>query len=164
MYFFIRKLLYVIGLLSSTLTIIGFSNKNYTNYISDNYLYILVFIIIASLYLSRERNSININISPKVKLTIKYNDIFSEKGIVIIPVNDYFDTLVDDEIISRNTLHGKFINKFYSDDINQLNNQIKKELRNHHGEKIPSRKHGNKVRYPLGTTIKIRRDDQVFFL
>ena len=49
-------------------------------------------------------------------MIVKFGDIFSEeyksKNVVIaIPVNRCFDTIVNDKLISSNTLHGKVINK-----------------------------------------------------
>lgn len=35
-----------------------------------------------------------------------------KSGIVIIPVNNFFDTQADDIIIGKGTLHGQFINKY----------------------------------------------------
>ncbi|MBF4354140.1 hypothetical protein EAY36_23095, partial [Vibrio anguillarum] len=75
-------------------------------------------------------------------LNVKYGDIFAENGITVIPVNDFFDVLVDDEVISRNTLHGKLIEKYFSDDIELLDSEIKLKLSNYKGESVPSREVG----------------------
>lgn len=41
-------------------------------------------------------------------------DIFAQKGLKVIPFNEYFDTVVDDKIISKKSLHGRFIQKYYT--------------------------------------------------
>lgn len=43
------------------------------------------------------------------KVTIKSGDIFSENGLKVIAFNEYFDTIVDDKIISGHSLNGVFI-------------------------------------------------------
>ncbi|MEJ2765782.1 macro domain-containing protein [Photobacterium sp. MCCC 1A19761] len=168
MILFFRSLFYVIGVISALLTILSsvndkFSNY-YTGYVVETYIGIAVISFIISLCITRERNSIIVKVTDRVELNVKYGDIFEEKGIIVIPVNDFFDVEVDDEIISRNTLHGKLIEKYFSDDILFLNSEIESQLGKYTGEPVLNRQYGNKVRYPLGTTVKIQRDDQVFFL
>lgn len=165
---FLRTYFFVIGSISSILTILAFFKSDfpsyYVGYVMPVYFAIFAVGFIITLYILRELNSINILISDTAKLTIKYGDLFQSKGVIVIPVNDYFDVIVDDEVISRNTLHGKWIEEFYSNDIGLLNSQIEEQLSNYSGKSVPNRKNGRKVRYPLGTTIKIQRDDQLFFL
>lgn len=43
------------------------------------------------------------------KVTIKSGDLFSERGLKVIAFNEYFDTIVDDKIISGQSLNGVFI-------------------------------------------------------
>lgn len=165
---FFRSFFYVIGVVSAVLTILSSVNKDFPLYFDgcaiQIYITIAIICFIVSLFLTRERKSIGIKVSDRVHLKVKYGDIFSEKGIIVIPVNDFFDVLADDKIISRNTLHGKLIEKYFSDDIDFLNSEIENRLSIYTGELVSNRQDGNKVRYPLGTTIKIQKDNQVFFL
>ena len=168
MMLFFRAFFYVIGVISAILTILSSVNSKFVTYYSgcvgETYIGIAIISLVISLAITRERKTIEVKVSDRVKLNVKYGDIFSEKGIIVIPVNDFFDVLVDDEIISRNTLHGKLIEKYFSDDVEFLNAQIKSKLGDYTGERVPNRQDGNKVRYPLGTTVKIQKDNQVFFL
>jgi hypothetical protein len=43
-------------------------------------------------------------------------------------VNDYFDTVVDNKIVSSNTLHGKFIQNVFGGNEAELKRQLKLEL------------------------------------
>lgn len=45
---------------------------------------------------------------------IKVGDLFMEQGLIVIPFNEYFDTKVDNEIISHQSLNGKFIEQYVS--------------------------------------------------
>ena len=44
----------------------------------------------------------------RVSLEIKYGDLFKEEGLKVIGFNEYFDTIVDEKIISSKTLNGMF--------------------------------------------------------
>ena len=44
-----------------------------------------------------------------VKILIKEGNIFNEKDLKVIAFNEYFDTLVDNNVIAESTLNGKFI-------------------------------------------------------
>lgn len=88
-------------------------------------------------------------------LEIKLGDIFEEKEFKVIAFNEYFDTQVDEKVISSNTLNGKYI-KEKVDDINTLDKLIEKELTSRNLKSIQNseRKLGKKCKYDLGTIVK----------
>lgn len=109
--------------------------------------------IILYLYFKFWSNHINIQIG-KVNLNIKVGDIFEEKGMKVIPVNEYFDTKVDDIIISQNSLHGMFVKKYIiNNELKKLNSNIKERLEGHKYEENTERKDGKKKKYKIGTTL-----------
>jgi len=87
------------------------------------------------------------------KVNIKTGDIFKQDGFKAIAFNEYFDTLVDDVVISKESLNGIYINKFYPNNINALDSHIE----NYHFEpeqKIGENLHrinGKKLKYKIGT-------------
>jgi hypothetical protein len=87
-------------------------------------------------------------------MIIKTGDIFEEDGLKVIAFNEYFDTQVDNRIISENTLNGKYINSKISD-VNVLDNLINED--EHLVDKVISendnRLHGKRKRYSLGTVF-----------
>lgn len=48
------------------------------------------------------------------RVSVRTGDIFKQAGLKAIPFNEYFDTQVDDRIISRHSLNGIFIEKHLS--------------------------------------------------
>jgi len=71
---------------------------------------------------------------------VQYGDVLSENVVmnpttkrnVVIPVNRCFDTIVDDDLISSNSLHGIALNKLYAGGAfnkDSLNAAIQKNLR-----------------------------------
>jgi hypothetical protein len=57
-------------------------------------------------------------------VNIKSGDLFSQDGFKVIPFNEYFDTVVDEKIISSSSLNGIFINNYSNTAINNLDNHI----------------------------------------
>ena len=78
--------------------------------------------------------------------------------ITIIAVNDYYDYIVDDRIISKKSLHGQYINKIIKmgklEDLNKKieNDQVLKRMGN--PKEDPTRKVGRKVKYELGSLVE----------
>lgn len=87
-------------------------------------------------------------------ILITEGDIFNQEGKKIIPVNEYFDTIVDDKIIAKNSLHGKYILN-YVNDIAALNKKISSSLGHEAIRGVDqARKVGKKTFYKLGTIFK----------
>lgn len=87
---------------------------------------------------------------------VKVGDIFKEKGLKVIAFNEYFDTLVNNVVISETTLNGMYIKNVLNDDVCELDQLI--EESDHLSEAIieenKNRRQGKKNRYKLGTIFK----------
>lgn len=100
------------------------------------------------------------------RISLSFGNILRKKGIIIIPVNQEFDTFVGDGIVSPRSLHGKFINKFYKNDLPSLNALIDTELQKQQITSIPrpNKIKGKKKSYPMGTCVRIEKKDKIFIL
>ena len=114
----------------------------------------LVVIYIAVLVYSNNTRKVELEING-TKIRVITGDIFKQTGLKIIPFNEYFDTLVDDKLISPNTLHGKYILS-YINDVNGLYNRIINDnrLRGLQTFVDNKRSYGKRIKYPLGTIYK----------
>lgn len=117
-------------------------------------------------------------------LSIIYDDIFDlkmEKGkkhFVVIPVDTQFMSDVDIDSqnikyprVAPNTLHGKFINKFYGDNTKQLKKEIKKyiAIKEYKIDENQQKKYPNSKakRFEIGTVVQISPEndrESVFLL
>lgn len=85
--------------------------------------------------------------------------------IIVIPVNDAFDTIVDEPgpmaLVSSNTIHGRFLEKLFEkhprDDVDQKINSAL--LATGYVPKKIIKNKGNTELYPLGTVIPLQFDD-----
>lgn len=99
---------------------------DYKDYLRDfGYLTFGVLIIIYLIIWYRANNLANINVDiDGSEVNIKSGNLFSEQGFKVIPFNEYFDTIVDDKIISNSSLNGIYIKKYFLDSVNKLDNFI----------------------------------------
>lgn len=111
---------------------------------------------------------------------VQYGDIFSslevketdKKRNIVIPVNRCFDTIVDDDLVSSNTLHGIAIKKLIAQHNfteESLDNAIQDSLDRQKVifEEITKgdKRAGKLKRYPVGTIAEIKvTDDITYFL
>lgn len=113
-----------------------------------------------------------IELSPKRKVSIKKGDIFKiEKGIIVIPVNNYFDTQIKHDVVSASSVHGLFVqhykSKYPNDNLDKdiedaINNDRlqaighKSERKNVHNGKLDS--------YELGSIVRLQKGDIQYYL
>lgn len=114
-------------------------------------LIILFFILLARANFITE-NTVVIN---NTKFVIKFGDLFSEQGLKTIAFNEYFDTLVDETLISSNTINGKFIKTKVSN-VSQLDDMITNNIdcKRNIISFNESRTNGKKAKYKLGTSVR----------
>jgi hypothetical protein len=100
---------------------------------------------------SNQLNNININVEGS-DVTIKAGDIFSEPGLKAIAFNEYFDTLVDNKIISEHSLNGAFVNSLDAP-VAELDKHIENYTfdENEIVERNVPRQSGKNTRYQIGT-------------
>lgn len=121
-------------------------------------LLLLLILIYISIWIHsnfRKRISLKINNS---EVEVKFGYIFSEEAdLKVIAFNEYFDTLVDDKIIAKNSLNGVFVDKFFSGKIDELDRIISNDthLLEATIDENVSRSFGKKTKYKLGTICAV---------
>lgn len=132
-------------------------------------LIVAISIVVALCAVLKRQDVLELQINKRTKLVIKEEDMFaaSKGAVCVIPVNEYFDTHLEDGIISKNTLHGTFLS-FFENRIPQLRNDIDKQLDNITA--LPSNRKRTMVpdlpqrRYPLGTCVRIVDEERTYLL
>ena len=138
----------------------------------------LVTLIIISLitYNKKQYTVLEVN---NHKVFVQYGNLFSpdevnktKRRYIVVPANCCFDTLVDDDLISSNTVHGIAINKLISEgytrkkiddliDLSLTSQKCQYNLLN-----ANNKRSGNLKRYPVGTVAEVKATDNCnyFFL
>lgn len=86
------------------------------------------------------------------KVSVLTGSLFNQSGLKAIAFNEYFDTQVDDRIISKNSLNGIYINEHSSRSVAELD-KFMNNYQFEDGEIIESdvRREGKSRKYKLGT-------------
>ena len=113
---------------------------------------VLLFIYIFVWVWANNLNKIDIKIEGS-PVTIKVGDIFKQKGLKVIAFNEYFDTQVDNRIISKNSLNGLFIDNHLNISLAEFDKHIDDycyesgDILGQNGD----RKNGKKRKHRIGT-------------
>lgn len=162
-----------VGTISSVVTLVSFVFQLQNPSCLVVFLYILGVIVLSiafALWQTWRKKAIMLKISNNLTISVKAGDLFSyaqNDNYVVIPVNEYFDTIVDDKVINKGSLHGQFILKYYADDPTKLHDEIENYLATQQIEGIiVPRDHSNgyKKKYPLGTCAIIKHNHTNFVL
>jgi len=119
------------------------------------FILILIGIYIVLWRKANKLEKVEIKINNSV-IEVKVGDIFQENGLKVIAFNEYFDTIVDNKIISEKSLNGLYI-KNVANDIAKLNKLIMDddELKDRIEEENNFRRRGKKIKYRLGSTVEV---------
>lgn len=160
-----------IGVVSSIVTLLSFfftaeDFKFKIRYAIGIFIIVLVGIFIYKWWKANHLKCVELRIN-NTKIVIQEGDIFEaldkktdeRKGeISVIPVNNCFDTIVDNRIIAEKTLHGQYINRLIKEGkLEGLNDVIEKDEilnKTHKRIEVPERIKGRKVQYPIGSVVE----------
>ncbi len=87
---------------------------------------------------------------------IKSGNIFESSDLKVINFNEYFDTQVDNKVIAKNSLNGKFIVDILNDNTKELDSEIEKQLAGKIVANNKNRKLGKKKQYNLGEIVEYK--------
>ena len=119
---------------------------------------LLLLVYFSIWFYSNFRRKITLKINNS-EVEIKFGDIFKEQAdLKAIGFNEYFDTLVDNNVISETSLNGQYIKRFYKDNVKELDVHITADphLLETSLSENSYRSIGKKVRFKLGTICVVK--------
>ena len=157
---FLNEIYGVIGLIGSIASIIALALTlpGWWKFFSLVALFVpLIIIFIIRCYVNNKKSAhFRIN---QTEINVIEGNIFQRDSetINVIPFNEYFDTLVDNNVISEASLNGKYIKDYWNGKIDELNTLIQQSdiLKKSIIGTNQKRKSGNKQKYELGSVIAI---------
>ena len=95
-------------------------------------------------------------------IEIRFGDIFDGVGVVVIPVNEYFDGSLGDHV-SENSLHGTFIKDVLGGQSGSFFDLTRNALESLKPEEV-IREGGRGKKYPIGTVASVDINQKRFLL
>lgn len=112
---------------------------------------LLILIYLAILYWANNLTDIEVDIDGS-NVNVKCGDLFTEQGLKVIPFNEYFDTIVDDKIISNSSLNGIYLNKYFTNNLQEIDDFITNDADPQDITDTVIRKYGGKsIKFKLST-------------
>ena len=135
-------------------------------FLSEYNIFISIGIVLWALYHKRPLLSKTFYLeNSDVKLTLKVGNILEENGAIVIPTNTTFDTLMEDEFISKNSVQGQFQNKYFLNNLKSLDLLLIAGIENTCIPKTLERRNSKTNQYDIGTVSKINvKDQHIYFL
>ncbi len=171
---FWKTLISTLGAVSAVVTLISFVfqvHKPCTLVIVIYFVIVIGGSFLISWLLSRRKDSLKLKLSNTLTVNVNAGDIFdyaSDTNYVVIPVNEYFDTVVNTKIVSPSSLHGQFINKYFGYNHIELHEHIEYYLTENNVEYIEVTERPNiggyKKKYPLGICVPVQVGQVIFVL
>ena len=119
--------------------------------------------VVSGLWKCWPRNRIVLKIpASDSSMEITFGDIFEGDGVVVIPVNEYFDGCLGDRV-SENTLHGLFIKNILGGQSTAFFDLTSRALESFDEEHMQS-KSGREMKYPIGTVACVDVNEKRFLL
>lgn len=84
------------------------------------------------------------------KIQLRVMDVLNADAAIVIPTNTTFDTKMEDEFISVNSVQGQFQEKFFRNNLNELDRLLEDGLKENDYIQL-DRKNSKNKQYPLGT-------------
>ena len=162
-----------VGTISSVVTLVSFvfELKNPSCWLIVLYIVgVIGLSILFAVWQTWRKNSLKFTISNNLTVNVSSGDLFDyakDENYVVIPVNEYFDTIVDDKIINTGTIHGQFIKRYYRDNHEQLHTEIEQYFATNAitGQEVDRpNSAGYTTKYPLGTCAIITKENTHFVL
>lgn len=83
-------------------------------------------------------------------------DLLAQNGVVVVADNDFFDTAVDEEHVSPDSIHGCVVKRYWKDSVSNLNAQIERQLQGVPCELVPRDGVAKEKRYKIGTSVFVK--------
>lgn len=170
---FWKYFLAALGTISSIVTLVSFVFQLHEPCWIVVAVYVVAVLAVSYIFAAWQtwrKESLSLRISNTLTVKVSSGDLFSyakDENYVVIPVNEYFDTIVDNKIINKGTVHGQFILKYYGENHTQLHTEIESYFTSKGIKGTPVERKGSQgypKKYSLGTCAIIKKDNINFVL
>lgn len=98
-----------------------------------------------------------------IKLKLVVGDLLKQKASLIVPTNSTFDTKMENDFISLNSVQGQIQNKYFKNNLKTLDILLEEGLKDREFKELTDRKNSKAKQYDIGTTVEINQQGKRFY-
>ena len=100
---------------------------------------------------------------PHIRTTISIfaGDLLSQEGCLIVPANDFFDNVVNEDLVAAKSIDGQMIKRFWSGNIEAMNAEVSRQLEAESYDFVTRDAPAKTKRYKIGTSIILKASEKI---
>ena len=164
---FVIRLVFIYGAFWSVIEPIPFFYDHAEPFLSTKGLCFFLIGVLVAYYLIRPKTVFSYQLNNRdVTIEIRIADAFKVPGDLVVPTNTTFDTDLDGNIPTANSIQGEFTRRYYDSEVHHLDLDIKKALakENYVPKELPQKTCGKNRQYPIGAVIQLKKAGRLFYL
>ena len=97
----------------------------------------------------------------RTNINIFTGDLLSQEGCAIVPANDFFDDVVNEDLVAAKSIDGQMIKRFWGGNLAGMDAEVSRQLETEEYELVDRDAPAKTKRYKLGTSIVLRASDKL---
>ena len=97
----------------------------------------------------------------RTKVNIFAGDLLSKEGCLIVPANDFFDNVVNEDLVAAKSIDGQMIKQFWGKGIADMDAEMSSQLKTEAYDFVARDAPAKTKRYKIGTSIILRASEKV---
>ena len=97
----------------------------------------------------------------RTNINIFIGDLLSQGGCAIVPANDFFDNVVNEDLVAAKSIDGQMIKRFWGGNISGMDAEALRQLEGETYEAVGRDAPAKTRRYKLGTSIVLKASEKL---
>ena len=97
----------------------------------------------------------------RTNINILTGDLLSQEGCAIVSANDFFDNVVNEDLVAAKSIDGQMIKRFWAGNIAGMDAEVAKQLEGENYEIVERDAPAKTRRYKLGTSIVLGASEKL---
>lgn len=97
----------------------------------------------------------------RTNINIFVGDLLSQEGCAIVPSNDFFDNVVNEDLVTEKSIEGQMIKRFWGGNIAGMDVEIERQLQGIESDLVEREPPAKSRRYKVGTSIVLKASEDL---
>lgn len=97
----------------------------------------------------------------RTKINIFASDLLSQEGCAIVPANDFFDNVVNEDLVAAKSIDGQMIQRFWGGNIVGMDEEVARQLQSEKYEIVERLAPAKTKKYNIGTSVILKATEKL---